>query len=276
MKKFEIERIIKTALIEDMNNGDITTENLIDIGSLSTAEMLVKEDGVIAGLDVAKNVFEFVDSEILFEKLVVDGSKVKKGDIIARIKGSTRAILMAERTALNILQRMSGIATITNLFVEKARSYGVRVVDTRKTTPGLRVLEKEAVLLGGGHNHRFNLSDAVMIKDNHIAASGGISKAIKTIREKISHTTKIEVEVETIEGLKEAIECKADIIMLDNMSNEDMTEAAKINNKEAILEASGNMSLERIEDVCKTGIDVISVGAITHSVKALDISLNIK
>lgn len=276
MRKFEIEKIIKNALIEDMNNGDITTENLVSDTDLCTAFMLCKEDGIVAGLNVSEMVFKIVDRDIEFIYKFKDGDRVKKGEIIAEIKGRTKSILIAERTALNILQRMSGIATITSKFVEKANPYGVRIVDTRKTTPGLRILEKEAVKLGGGHNHRYNLSDAVMIKDNHIKAAKGIKNAVNIIRNKISHTTKIEVEVEDLNGLKEALEAKADIIMLDNMSTQEMKKAVEINNKQAILEASGNMTLDRIEEVAKTGVDVISVGAITHSVKALDISLNIK
>jgi len=276
MRYFEIEKIIKNALSEDMNNGDITTENLVNDEMISSAEMLAKEDGVIAGLGISEMVFKIIDDKVEFKSKVNDGDIVNKGDIIATINGKTKSILMGERTALNILQRMSGIATVTSKYVEKAKPYGVRIVDTRKTTPGLRILEKEAVKLGGGHNHRYNLSDAVMIKDNHIKAAGGIKNAVSIIRDKISHTTKIEVEVEDIEGLKEALESYADIIMLDNMSTADMAEAVKINNGQAILEASGNMTLDRIEEVSKVGVDVISVGAITHSVKALDISLNIK
>lgn len=275
MKKFEIEKIIENALIEDMNNGDITTENLIPENNTSYAEFLVKEDGVVAGLHIAEEVFKYIDSNIVFKKLIKDGSKVDKGAIVASIEGNTRSILMGERTALNLLQRMSGIATKTHEFAEKAKYYDVRIVDTRKTTPGLRILEKDAVRMGGGYNHRYNLSDAVMIKDNHIKAAGGIKKAVEIIRERIPHTTKIEVEVESLDGLKEALEVNADIIMLDNMSNELMREAVEINNKKAILEASGNMTIDRIEEVAKTGVDIISVGALTHSVKALDISLNI-
>ncbi len=258
-----------------MNNGDITTDNLINEESISTAEISAKENGVVAGLNVAKQTFHLLDENIDFIKLVEDGASVKKGDIIARIKGKTRAILSAERTALNFMQRMSGIATSTSEYAYRVKKYGTRVVDTRKTTPGLRIIEKYAVRVGGGHNHRYNLSDAVMIKDNHIKAAGGIGNAINAIRKTISHTVKIEVEVESIEGLNEALAAKADIIMLDNMSIEAMTEAVRINDGRAILEASGNITLEGLETVAATGVDVISVGALTHTVKALDISLNI-
>lgn len=275
MKDLNIAKIIETAIIEDMNNGDITTDNLIDKDSTDIAEIMVKEDGVIAGLDLAEKIYSFLDEDIVFEKLINDGDKAKKGEIIARVKGRTRTILKGERTVLNFMQRMSGIATLSSVYAEKIKDYNTRVVDTRKTTPCLRPLEKYAVRIGGAYNHRYNLSDAVMIKDNHIKAAGGIKEAINKIRVKIPHTVKIEVEVETLEGLNEALEAKADIIMLDNMSIEKMKEAVKINNSRAILEASGNITLERIENVAKTGVDVISVGALTHSFRALDISLNI-
>lgn len=272
----QIEDIIKNALIEDMNNGDITTDNLISQNDISEAEIIAKEDGILAGIEIAEITFKLLDKDMQFYRLKEDGQFLRKGDVIAKIKGKTRAILSGERTALNFLQRLSGIATKTRKFVDKVDKYKVRVADTRKTTPGIRVLEKYAVKLGGGSNHRYNLSDAVMIKDNHIRAVGSIDKAIKLIREKVSHTVKIEVEVETIEEFKQALKAGADIIMLDNMSIEDMKEAVMINNKKVILEASGNININNIEEVAKTGVDVISVGGLTHSVKALDISLNIK
>ncbi|WP_427339344.1 carboxylating nicotinate-nucleotide diphosphorylase [Caloranaerobacter sp. DY30410] len=276
MLVLQIEDIIKNALLEDMNNGDITTDNLIGQDDISEAEIIAKEDGILAGIEIAEITFKLLDKDIQFHRLKEDGQFLRKGDVIAKIKGKTRAILSGERTALNFLQRLSGIATKTRKFVDKVEKYNVRVADTRKTTPGIRVLEKYAVRLGGGANHRYNLSDAVMIKDNHIRAVGSIESAIKLIREKVSHTVKIEVEVETIEEFKQALKAGADIIMLDNMSIEDMKEAVSINNKKAILEASGNVNIDNIEEVAKTGVDVISVGALTHSVKALDISLNIK
>ena len=275
MKKLYLENIIKNALLEDMNNGDITTDSLTDEDSLSVAEIKAKEDGVIAGIDVAKMVFEFLDDNIEFEKYIDDGLIIKKGDIIAKVTGKTRAILSGERTALNLLQRMSGIATTTAMYSERIKKYNTKIVDTRKTVPGLRILDKYSVRMGGGINHRFNLSDAVLIKDNHIKAAGSIDEAIKIVRSKIPHTVKIEVEVETLDQLKEALAANADIIMLDNMDTETMKRAVMINNKKAILEASGNMNLDRIIEVAETGVDIISVGALTHSVKALDISLNI-
>jgi nicotinate-nucleotide pyrophosphorylase (carboxylating) len=275
MKKLYLENIIKNALLEDMNNGDITTDSLIDEDSLSVAEIKAKEDGVIAGIDVARMVFELLDDAIIFEKYIDDGFVTKKGDIIARITGKTRAILSGERTALNLLQRMSGIATTTAMYSERIKKYNAKIVDTRKTVPGLRILDKYSVRMGGGINHRFNLSDAILIKDNHIKAAGGITEAINIVKSKIPHTVKIEVEVETLDQLKEALDANADVIMLDNMDTAAMKQAVVINNKKAIIEASGNMSLGRILEVAETGVDIISVGALTHSVKALDISLNI-
>ncbi|MDM8533673.1 carboxylating nicotinate-nucleotide diphosphorylase [Clostridiaceae bacterium HSG29] len=276
VNKYLLEDIIKRAIIEDLNNGDVTTDNLIGDNHISSARMTVKEDGTVSGFFVAKKVFEMIDSEVVFHMLVKEGAKVKKGTDILEIQGKTKSILKAERLALNFMQRMSGISTLANKFNEIVKDYDVRIVDTRKTTPNLRLLEKAAVKIGGCYNHRYNLSDAVMIKDNHIVASGGIKNAVEKIRENIPHTTKIEVEVQTIEMLKEALEVNADIIMLDNMSNELMKEAVKINNKKAILEASGGINEETVLDVAKTGVDVISLGALTHSYKSLDISLNIK
>ncbi len=276
MKDILIENFIKQALLEDMPYGDITTDNLIDEFNSTKGYFVAKENGVIAGINILKRVFTIIDNNIKFNCFFDDGNKVKKGDIILEIIGKTRSILSGERLALNIIQRMSGIASYTKLFVDKLKEFPIRVVDTRKTTPNFRIFEKEAVLFGGGYNHRFNLSDAVMIKDNHIEASGGIKNAVTKIRKGIPHTTKIEVEVENIEMLKEALEVKADIIMLDNMSLDMMREAVKINNHQAIIEASGNMTLDRVYDVAKCGVDIISVGAITHSYRSLDISLRFK
>ncbi len=276
VNKYLLEDIIKRAIIEDLNNGDVTTDNLIGDNHISSAIMTVKEDGIVSGFFVAKKIFEMMDDELIFRMLVDEGTKVKKGTDILEIQGKTKSILKAERLALNFMQRMSGISTLANKFSEIVKDYDVRIVDTRKTTPNLRILEKAAVKIGGCYNHRYNLSDAVMIKDNHIVASGGIRNAVEKIRENIPHTTKIEVEVQTIKMLKEALAVKADIIMLDNMSNELMKEAVEINNKKAILEASGGINEETVLDVAKTGVDIISLGALTHSYKSLDISLNIK
>lgn len=270
-----VDEIIVNALKEDINNVDITTDNLVDNDSRSKAYMISKEDGVIAGLKFAKRVFEILDSEIKITFNVNDGDKVTRGINIAEIEGRTKTILKGERLALNILQRMSGIASISKKYSEAVKAYPVRIVDTRKTTPGLRILEKYAVKMGGCHNHRYNLSDAVMIKDNHIKAAGGIKEAIKKIKDKIPHTVKVEVEVEDIYGLKEAIEAGADIVMLDNMEPDEMKEAVKVADGKVLLEASGGITMDTIIDVAKTGVDVISIGALTHSVKAMDISLNI-
>jgi len=270
-----IDEIIKNALIEDMNYGDITTDTLIEENGTSLAVITAKQAGVVAGLSVAGRVFEMLDSDISFQALKSDGDTIQKGEMIAKIKGKTRAILKGERLALNLLQRMSGIATKAREYSELVKGTGTRIADTRKTTPSLRILEKYAVRMGGCHNHRFNLSDAVMIKDNHIEAVGGIAKAIKKVRMTVSHTVKIEVEVQSLEQLEEAIAAKADIIMLDNMDVDTMKKAVEINNGRAVLEASGNITSERIKEISAIGVDIISVGALTHSVKALDISLNI-
>jgi len=268
-----VDEIIYNGLKEDINNFDITTDILIDKESKSLAHMLAKEEGVIAGLNVAQRVFEILDKDVNVKFNVKEGDKVSKGTVIAQIEGSTKAILNGERLALNLIQRMSGIATISRKYRDIVKDIPVRIVDTRKTTPGLRILEKYAVRVGGCYNHRYNLSEAVLIKDNHIKAIGGIKKAIDKIKNNLSHTIKVEVEVESIEGLKEAIEAGADIVMLDNMNLEDMRKAVEIGRGKVILEASGGITIEELVETAKTGVDVISVGALTHSVKALDISL---
>ncbi|HBN84546.1 MAG TPA: carboxylating nicotinate-nucleotide diphosphorylase [Clostridiales bacterium] len=268
-----IDEIIQNALREDMPYGDITTDNLLNDEYTTKARLISKETGVIAGMDVAKRVFELVDSNVEVKALVQDGEKVKKGDIIAYISGKTASVLKAERTALNLLQRMSGIATATSMYVEAVAGLTVRIVDTRKTVPGLRTLDKYAVVTGGGQNHRYGLSDAVLIKDNHISAAGGIRNAISIIRNKIPHTVKIEVETESFEQVEEAVAAKADIIMLDNMNCEQMKKCVLFINGRALVEASGNVTLLTVREIAQTGVDIISVGAITHSVKALDISL---
>ena len=246
-----IDEIIHRALKEDMPYGDITTDHLIDGNQKSNARLIGKESGVIAGMDVAKRVFELLDSEIVFESCVKDGDRVQKGDVLAYLSGKTASILKAERTALNLLQRMSGIASATSLYVEEVKGYSVRIVDTRKTVPGLRMLDKYAVTAGGGHNHRYGLSDAVLIKDNHIAAAGGIKNAISIIRSKIPHTVKIEVETENFEQVMEAIEAKADIIMLDNMDCKEMKRCVDFINRRALVEASGNVSLKTVRKLHK-------------------------
>jgi nicotinate-nucleotide pyrophosphorylase (carboxylating) len=268
-----MDEIIRRVLKEDMPMGDITTDNLIEKDSVSRGRIIAKEPGIIAGLDMAERVFKVLDASVKFTRLVKDGDKVKKGEVIAEIEGNTRVLLKGERTALDFLQRLSGIATKTNEFCEKVREFPVKISDTRKTTPGLRLLEKSAVRTGGGYNHRFSLSDGVLIKDNHIKAAGSIKKAVQLSRQKIPHTIKIEVETETLEQVREALECGADIIMLDNMSVDMMKEAVKIIGKKALVEASGNVNLEKVYEIASIGVDIISVGGLTHSAKALDMSL---
>ncbi|MGM9969377.1 MAG: L-aspartate oxidase [Anaeroplasma sp.] len=265
-----VDRIIKYALKEDMPTGDITTDNLIPENHQSKAKFIAKEKGIISGCEVVKRVFEQIDGKVSIHFMVTDGSEVNPYDVIATIEGDTRTILKGERVALNLIQRMSGIATETKKYVNELEG-NCKILDTRKTTPNLRYLEKLAVKHGGGTNHRFSLSDMVMIKDNHIDAAGSISKAVEIIKPKVN--VKIEVEAETIEQFKEALNTECDIIMLDNMSNEIMKECVALNNHKKKLEASGNMTLNRIKEVSKLGVDYISVGALTHSPKALDISL---
>ena len=271
-----IDNIIKTALMEDINYIDAAADNLIPADHKSSAYYVAKDTGVVCGIEVAKRVFELVGEDVEFNILLGDGSKVRKGDIIAELKGSTLTLLKGERTALNILQHMSGIATATNKCVEAVAGTNASVTDTRKTLPGLRALQKYAVTVGGGKNHRFNLSDAAMLKDNHIDAYGGITAAVKALREKIGHTVKIEVEVRNLVELREALENKVEIIMLDNMSCEEMKQAVDITAGRALLEAPGNITSENIRTVAETGVDIISLGALTHSVKCFDISMKIK
>jgi nicotinate-nucleotide pyrophosphorylase (carboxylating) len=270
-----IDEKIADWLKEDMTSGDITTDSLIDEESFSKGEFIAKEDGIIAGLEIMKRVFFIVDAGIIIDCRVKDGDRVKKGEVLAVIKGKAHYILKGERVALNLLQKMSGIATETAKYADALQGLKTRMVDTRKTTPGLRILEKYAVRVGGGYNHRFNLSEGVLIKDNHIKAIGSIQKAVEKVKGNVPHTMKIEIEVETLEQLEEALNSGADIIMLDNMSLEMMREAVLRNKGRAILEASGNVNLARVRQIGETGVDIISVGAVTHSVKALDISLKL-
>ena len=267
-----IDDIIKTALKEDISSEDISTVATIPEDSISKVDLIAKEEGIIAGLAVFKRVFELLGG-VEVTLLKKDGDAVEPGMLLADIKGSTRNLLSGERVALNFLQRMSGIATLTSKYVDAIKGSNTKLLDTRKTTPGLRVLEKYSVKVGGGENHRFNLSDGVMLKDNHIAAAGGIKNAVKLAREATSFVRKIEVEVENMDMLFEALEADADIIMLDNMSISAMKEAVKIIGYKALTEASGNITLENIRTVAETGVDYISVGALTHSYKVLDLSM---
>ncbi|OGW57153.1 MAG: nicotinate-nucleotide diphosphorylase (carboxylating), partial [Nitrospirae bacterium RBG_16_43_8] len=272
-----VREIIRIALEEDIGNGDITTAFLIPEDSESRALIIAKGNFVVAGIPFIKEVFSFSDREVRFNVFINDGSKVMKGDVIAEVTGRTKDLLSGERVSLNILQRLSGIATLTNMFVEKVKGLKTKIVDTRKTTPGLRFMEKYAVRVGGGNNHRFGLFDGILIKDNHIEAVGSITEALRLASEG-HHLAKAEVEVENLNDLKEAVEGDSDIVMLDNMSVKDMKEAVNIvrtSKKDVILEASGNVSLENVREIAETGVDLISIGALTHSATAVDISMKI-
>jgi nicotinate-nucleotide pyrophosphorylase (carboxylating) len=267
--------LIENALSEDIGPGDITTEATIPEDSISTAEMRAKQELVLAGLDVSREVFHHLDPAIQFTPLVKDGEGIKAGTVLARVSGKTRVLLTGERVALNFLQHLSGIATLTAKYVEKVKGLKVEVLDTRKTLPGLRQLEKYAVRMGGGKNHRMGLYDMVLIKDNHIKAAGGITKAVEAARKKAGQL-KIEVETRNLEEAREALAAKVDIIMLDNMPVEVMREAVKLIAGRALLEASGNVTLDTIWTIAETGVDFISTGSITHSAPAADISMKIK
>jgi nicotinate-nucleotide pyrophosphorylase (carboxylating) len=268
--------LIEQALKEDIGSGDITTNALIPDEMFSTATMTAKAGGIVAGMEVAEAVFRLLSPQITWKPMVQDGDRIAKGDLLVEMSGPFRTLLTGERLALNFLQRMSGIATMTGLFVEQVAGFGTKILDTRKTVPGLRLLDKYAVKTGGGENHRIGLYDMVLIKDNHIKVAGGIKKAVEQIRLQVPAEMKIEVETTSIAEVEEALEMKADIIMLDNMSNETMKTCVGIINHRAKVEASGNMNLERVREVAATGVDYISIGALTHSVTALDISMNIQ
>ena len=271
-----VDEIIKTALLEDINYLDCATDYLIDEEQENTARFLAKSDGVLCGIDIALRVFQILQPQG-FEATVYkhDGDLLEKGDIIAEIKGKTRALLKGERTALNLIQHMSGVATATRKAVDIVEGTNASIADTRKTLPGLRPLQKYAVTVGGGRNHRFNLSDAAMLKDNHVDAGGGIANAVAKLKQKLGHMTKIELEVRNLDELGQALEAGVDVIMLDNMSCEQMREAVEITNGRALLEASGGITDETLHEIAETGVDIISMGALTHSVKAFDISLKI-
>jgi len=273
---FGLDNIILTALNEDIGTGDITSLSTIPADRMAYGRFIAKESGIICGTEVVERTFKLIDKDTEISFSVKDGDKAEKGDVICEVRGKAISLLTAERVSLNFLQHLSGIATRTNQAVKQVEGYNAKIADTRKTTPGLRVLEKKAVKVGGGVNHRFNLADGVLIKDNHIVAAGGIKNAVEAARRNAPHTLKIEVEVENFEMLNEALEAGADIIMLDNMSNEDMTKAVQIIGGRAISEASGNMGEKSLAEVAATGVDLISIGALTHSVKALDISLKFK
>ena len=275
LNQFYVDNLIKTALLEDINYVDITTDYLIPEDQENEAKFLAKADGVLCGIEVALRVFTLIQPDFQYEVFIHDGEEVKKGDIIAKIKGKTRTILKGERTALNLLQHMSGISSMTNRIVKIVEGTNASIADTRKTLPGMRPLQKYAVTVGGGKNHRFNLSDAAMLKDNHVDAGGGITAAVTKLRTKLGHMAKVELEVRTLDELRDALYVDVDVIMLDNMDNDTMREAVKIADGKALLEASGGITEETIRGVAETGVDIISIGALTHSVKAFDISLKI-
>jgi len=268
-----IDQIIDIALAEDIHTGDITTLSVLPKPRRMRARLIAKEPMVLAGIAVAERVFARLDANVKFKAEFADGEELKVGELIARIEGDAAALLQAERVSLNLLQRMCGIATQTAAYVREIEGTGARVVDTRKTTPGLRVLEKYAVRVGGGTNHRTGLYDGVLIKENHIAAAGGIKEAVRLARAYIPHTLKIEVETETLAEVSQALEAGADIIMLDNMGLVEMKQAVLSIGKRALVEASGGVNLTSIRAIAETGVDIISVGALTHSVKAADISM---
>ena len=269
---FQYEDLLEQALKEDIGTGDLSTL-IIPEDYFGEAKLYAKEKGIICGVEITARVFKKVDPNIETEIMVKDGDLITPGMLIMVIRGSLAAILQAERTSLNFLQHLSGIATATRKLVDRVEDLGVKVVDTRKTIPGMRALQKYAVRIGGGVNHRFGLYDAVMLKDNHHAAVGGLKTAIQRVKEKVGHMVKIEVECETLEQVKEALEYGVDVIMLDNMSLDDMRAAVKLIDRKAIVEASGGINEENIRQIAETGVDVLSVGRLTHSVKAIDFSI---
>jgi len=275
MEYIGLNELIDRALQEDIGHGDITTESLIPEGMQASGVFVAKSAGILAGINVSRAVFRYLESGITFETFKTDGDTLAAGDVIARVTGKAATLLTGERVALNFLQRLSGIATKPRRMVELIKSLPAELVDTRKTTPGLRVLEKYAVAVGGARNHRFGLYDGVMIKDNHIKAVGSITGAVSAARQKIPHTIKVEVEVENLEQLEEALQARADIILLDNMDIEQMKKAVEITAGRALLEASGGINEDTLAEVAKSGVDFISSGALTHSAVSLDISFNL-
>lgn len=274
----EVQRIIAAALAEDVAWGDITTEAFVPEDLTAQANVLVKENGVLCGLPVAQRVFQTYDPDVVWETLMDEGSAIERGMIVARVEGRARSLLTAERVALNLLQRMCGTATMARKFSDAVRGTGAQIVDTRKTTPGLRALEKYAVRIGGAFNHRHTLADGVLVKDNHIEAigSGSLTEAIAEARKRIPHTLKIEVEVTRLDQIEPALAGGADILLLDNMPPKMLREAVQLVGKRAVTEASGGINLDTVRAVAETGVDLISVGALTHSAKALDISLELQ
>ncbi|MBE6804580.1 MAG: carboxylating nicotinate-nucleotide diphosphorylase [Ruminococcaceae bacterium] len=276
LNQFYVDNLIKEAISEDINYIDVSADYLIPEDQRNDSYFVAKADGVLCGLDIAMRVFTLLDDTFTYTVHKNDGDEIKAGDLIVKFNGKTACLLKGERTALNIIQHMSGIATATNKAVKLCEGTNAQVTDTRKTLPGLRALQKYAVVCGGGKNHRYNLSDGAMLKDNHIDAGGGITNAVKILRSKLGHMVKIEVETRNFDEVKEAVSAGADIIMLDNMTNAQMEECVKFIDGRAKTEASGNITLENIAEVAKTGVDIISLGALTHSVKAFDISMKMR
>ena len=272
----KVKKLIRESVEEDLGRMDMTTDAVVHQGMTASAEILSCEDLVLAGIEAAREVFLYIDSSLTFVSRFSDGEPVRKGEKIAGISGDAAAILKAERVALNFLQHLSGVATITSAFVKQISGLPVKIMDTRKTLPGLRLLEKYAVRMGGGTNHRMGLYDAVLIKDNHIAVAGGIAAAVMRVRERFPGIRPVEVEVTDLQEVREAVEVQADVIMLDNMDIPMMQAAVELVRKRAEVEASGNIRLENVRETAMTGVDRISVGALTHSVRAVDISLEIK
>ena len=271
--KLNADKYIISALKEDITSEDVTTNAVMREDQLGRADLIAKEDGILCGLEVFRRVFELLDDTSVFETKFKDGDAVKNGEVIGVIKGDIKALLSGERTALNYLQRMSGIATYTNQFVKELEGYKTKLLDTRKTTPNMRVFEKYAVKVGGGCNHRYNLSDGILLKDNHIGAAGSVTKAIEMAKEYAPFVRKVEVEVETLDMVDEAIAAGADIIMLDNMDNDTMKEAVRRIGDKAQTECSGNVTKERLKEIAEIGVDFVSAGALTHSAPILDVSL---
>ena len=273
LDSFLVDDHIKSALKEDINFWDITTDYLASDDDKMTVYLKTRVDGVLCGISIFERVFQILDNEISIEKHFKDGDLIKKGDVLAKLEGSAKTILKGERTALNYIQRMSGIATETRMYKDKMNS-SAKIVDTRKTTPNFRIFEKYSVLIGGGTLHRFNLTDCVMIKDNHIALAGSIEKAVSKIRQKLSHAHKIEVECDTLEQVKSALDCNVEIIMLDNMTIDEIKNAVKIINKRAIVEVSGNVNSSTIKEISDCGVDIISSSSIVAGAKTLDLALD--
>lgn len=270
-QKLNLDTYILNALKEDITSEDVTTNAVMRSAVTGSADLICKQDGIICGLDIFKRVFELLDETSSFKSHFKDGDFVKNGDLLGVISGDIRALLSGERTALNYLQRMSGIATFTNEFASELKGFKTRLLDTRKTTPNMRPFEKYAVKVGGGHNHRYNLSDGILIKDNHIGAAGSITNAVRLAKEYAPFVRKIEIEVENLDMLKEALSAGADIIMLDNMDNETMKEAVRLTAGKAETECSGNVTKERLKEIAEIGVDYVSSGALTHSAPIIDI-----